>query len=124
MSVVDYANVGSTPSLVTTCNVIAASVFVLYDHLITFGDEGEVHMVFAYYGRNKALLASLLFLLAGNLAAVVAMVGTSLPQAIFASNDVPAFHAGSCIGSSIPLKFSSFCCFSVDHAFMAFSSSP
>ena len=63
--------------------------------------------VVAYYGRNKALLVSLLLLLVGNLSAVIGMVATSLPQARFESNDSPAFHAGSCIGNTIPLKFSS-----------------
>ena len=64
--------------------------------------------VVAYYERNKVLLVLLLLLLAGNLSAIIGMVATSLPQARFESNDIPAFHAGSCIGITIPLKFNSF----------------
>ena len=64
--------------------------------------------VFAYYERNRALLVALLFLLAANLSAIVGIVATSLPQAQFETNDIPMFHSGSCIGTNIPLKFSSF----------------
>ena len=64
--------------------------------------------MFAYYERNKALLVALLLLLAANLSTIVGIVATSLPQAQFEPNDVPAFHAGSCIGTSIPIKFSTF----------------
>ena len=64
--------------------------------------------MFAYYERNKALLVALLLLLAANLSTIVGILATSLPQAQYEANTAPAFHTGSCIGTSIPLRFSSF----------------
>ena len=66
------------------------------------------HLVFAYYGRNRALLVALLFLLAVNLSAVVGIDATSLPQAQFKTNEIPLFHSGSCINTNISLKFYNF----------------
>jgi len=64
--------------------------------------------VFAYYGRHTPLLIVLLFLLAVEFSAMVALVATSLPNGhIIPSLLTDNIHAGSCIGKYMPARFAS-----------------
>ncbi|KIJ28035.1 hypothetical protein M422DRAFT_54782 [Sphaerobolus stellatus SS14] len=63
--------------------------------------------VFAYYGRRKIVLLSLVTLLTVNVIASATLVLTSFKDSHFKFNDIPAFHAGPCIGHSIQIRYSS-----------------
>jgi hypothetical protein len=63
--------------------------------------------VFAYYGRSKILLASLLVLLVAEFGAMVALVATALPKAHIIANPLRDINAGPCVGISIPFNFNS-----------------
>jgi len=54
------------------------------------------------------LLASLIILLAGEIAAVATVVATTLPSALILPSPLPAnFHGGACVTASMPSRFSS-----------------
>jgi len=66
--------------------------------------------VFAYYGRDKKVLAGLLFILFANFLACVVMIATSVTSNHYISNTSPYTHSGSCIAkqvSGIATRFAS-----------------
>ncbi|KAF8578431.1 hypothetical protein K439DRAFT_1529160 [Ramaria rubella] len=62
---------------------------------------------FAFYGRNRPLLAALAFLLVGELAAMLALISITLPTSQIKANPLSDIHAGPCIGVYIVPTYSS-----------------
>ncbi|KAF8529366.1 hypothetical protein JB92DRAFT_2861729 [Gautieria morchelliformis] len=95
----------STSQCIAWLRFEAASGYILF-----FCVEVVLMMrVFAFYGRNRLLLVTLLALFACESAARITILGITMPNIVIVPNPLPPhLHAGACLIVSVPSIFSNY----------------